>query len=349
MLKLMMNRAMLGAILLLSAGFSPTAKGTAEEPVKIIATYVTELHTPSGTVKLPFDVSLDWSRPQSSITRAVILLHGKGRDVDGYYKGLQRAAKEAGAASDNSILIAPQFLNEHDTEEHHLGKEIVRWRTGAWEAGGPAVGPNPVSAYEVLDAMLKHLADKTFFPNLKDIVLAGHSGGGQAVQRYAVVGTAAAQIAAQGIHIRFVIANPSSYLYFTDYRPSPHGVGCSNWDDWKYGTRDAPEYVKLSPSGTWAKMEADYAAADVIYLMGDEDIDPNQKDLDVSCAGEAEGPTRLARGESYYVYLKTRHVDAWGQRLWLVNGVAHSGPKMVESPCGVKALFATGSCKDETP
>ena len=349
MLEVMMSRVRSLAILLLLTGLSIAMKGAAEEPVKIIASYVTELHTPSGTVKLPFDVSLDWSRPQPSITRAILLLHGKGRDVDGYYKGLQRAAGEAGAAAAGSILIAPQFLNQQDVEDHRLGPEIVRWRTGAWEAGGPAIGPAPVSAYEILDAMLEHLADKTFFPNLKDIVLAGHSGGGQAVQRYAVVGTAAARIAAQGIHVRFVIANPSSYLYFTDYRPGPHSSSCNNWDRWKYGTRGAPEYVKLSASHTWAKMEADYAAADVIYLMGDEDTDPNQKDLDVSCAGEAEGPTRLARGESYYKYLQSRHPEGWGQRLWLVNGVAHSGPKMVESPCGVKALFATGSCKDETP
>jgi pimeloyl-ACP methyl ester carboxylesterase len=345
----MMNRARSLPFLLLLAGFSAPAKAAPEGPVKIIATYVTELHTPAGSVQLPFDVSLDWSKPQPSITRAILLLHGKGRDVDGYYKGLQRAASEAGAASTHSILIAPQFLNEHDIEDHRLGKDIVRWRTGAWEAGGPAIAPAPVSAYQLLDAMLDHLADKTLFPNLKDIVLAGHSGGGQAVQRYAVVGTAAAKISAQGIHLRFVIANPSSYLYFTEDRPGPHDSGCSNWNRWKYGIPEAPEYVQLTTTHTWAKMEADYAAADVIYLMGEEDIDPNQKDLDVSCAGEAQGPTRLARGKSYDTYLKSRHPDAWGQRLWLVTGVAHSGPKMVESPCGVKAIFATGTCKDETP
>jgi pimeloyl-ACP methyl ester carboxylesterase len=334
------------AVLLVVGSFSGWVT-PAEEPVKIIATYVTELRTPSGKVQLPFDVSLDWGKPQPSVTRAVILLHGKGRDVDGYYKGLQRAASEAGAAAAGSILIAPQFLNDHDIAEHGLGAGIVRWRTGAWEAGGPALGPAPVSAYELLDAMLEHLANKTLFPNLKDLVLAGHSGGGQAVQRYAVVGTAPSLLSAQGIHVRFVIANPSSYLYFTDDRPGPHGFGCENWNRWKYGIRDAPEYVKLSATHTWAQMESNYAAADVIYLMGDEDTDPNQKDLDTSCAGEAEGPTRLDRGKSYYKYLKARHPDAWGQRLWLVPGVAHSGPKMVESPCGVKALFATGSCKDE--
>lgn len=85
----------------------------------------------------------------------------------------------------------------------------------------------------------------------------------------------------------------------------------------------------------------------VIYLLGDEDIDPQQKDLDVSCAGEAEGPTRLARGQAYFAYLRARHPANWGQRMWLVEGVAHSGSKMVEAPYGVKALFATGTCTDE--
>jgi pimeloyl-ACP methyl ester carboxylesterase len=319
----------------------------AEEPVKIIASKSAEIHTPSGDALLPLEISLDWSKPLPGITRAVILLHGKGRDVDGYYRGLERAAHEAGAAAAGSILIAPQFLNEDDVAAHRLPREVVRWRTGAWEAGGPAVGPAGISAYEILDTLLLHLADRTIFPDLKDIVLAGHSGGGQAVQRYAVVGTAPAQVEARGIHVRFVIANPSSYLYFSDDRPGPHGFGCSGWDRWKYGTRDAPEYVKLSKTRGWAEMEADYAKADVIYLMGDEDIDPRQKDLDISCAGEAEGPTRLARGEAYFAYLKARHPADWGQRMWLVEGVAHSGPKMVESPCGVKALFATGVCQDK--
>ena len=317
------------------------------EPVKIIASQRTEIHTPSGVAVLPLDISLDWSKPQPAVTRAVILLHGKGRDVDGYYRGLERAAREAGSAGAKSILIAPQFLNETDVAAHGLSGEIVRWRTGTWEAGGPAVGPAPVSAYELLDALLLRLADRATFPNLTDIVLAGHSGGGQAVQRYAVVGTAAALVAAKGIHLRFVIANPSSYLYFSNERPGPHDFACSNWDRWKYGTRDTPRYVKTSKAHGWPEMETAYAKADVIYLLGDEDIDPRQKDLDVSCAGEAEGATRLERGRDYFSYLKARHPNDWGQRLWLVEDVAHSGPKMVEAPCGVKALFATGSCKDE--
>ena len=329
------------AILLLGA-----AAHAAEEPVKIIARNVLQVKTPAGTVGLPIDASLDLNQPQPSVTRAVILLHGKGRDVDGYYRGLQQAAREAGSASATSLLIAPQFLNEHDIDDHHLPANIVRWRTGVWEAGTRATGPVAASAYEILDSLFQLLADKALYPNLKEIVLAGHSGGGQAVQRYAVVGLAPAEVASRGIHVRFIIANPSSYLYFSPDRPASHG-SCGNYDRWKYGIHDAPDYVRLSATNTWARMEAAYAAADVIYLMGEEDTDPNQKDLDTTCAGEAEGPTRLARGTSYVAYLKARHPDGWSQRLWLVPGVAHSGPKMMESPCGVKALFSTGTCKDE--
>ena len=342
-----MKRSIRFALALAAASlWASGAAFAAEEPVKIIASHVLTIHTPSGTVGLPLDGSRDMTRAQPGVTRAVILLHGKGRDVDGYYRGLERAARESGVDAGTTLLLAPQFLNEHDIAEHGLGNQIVRWRTGVWEAGTPATGPAPVSAYEALDALFLLLADKNLFPDLKDIVLAGHSGGGQAVQRYAVVGRAPGEVAVEGIHVRFVIANPSSYLYFSEDRPGPHGFGCGGWNSWKYGLHGAPAYVELTKTHTWQQMEADYAAADVIYLMGEEDTDPQQKDLDTSCAGEAEGPTRLARGEAYAAYLKQRHATAWGQRLWLVPGVAHHGPKMMESPCGVKALFATGTCSD---
>jgi pimeloyl-ACP methyl ester carboxylesterase len=316
-------------------------------PVNIIASRTTEIRTISGVVQLPLDISLDWSKPQPGVTRAVILLHGKGRDVDGDYRGLERAARKAGAIGAESLLIAPQFLNELDAIEHGLPNEIVRWQAGTWEAGEAAVAPVPVSAYELLDALFLRLSDRQTFPDLHDIVLAGHSAGGQAVQRYAIVGTAAIQLVAKGIHVRYVIANSSSYLYFNDERPGPHGFECRNWNRWRYGTHEAPTYVKLSKKHGWPELEDEYAKADVIYLLGDEDVDPQQKDLDISCAGEAQGSTRLARGQAYFAYLKARHPAGWGQRLWIVGGVAHSATKMVEAPCGVKALFATGVCKDE--
>jgi hypothetical protein len=94
-------------------------------------------------------------------------------------------------------------------------------------------------------------------------------------------------------------------------------------------------------------MEAEYAERDVIYLLGTADTDPHEKDLDVTCSGEAQGPTRFARGQAYYAYLHTRHPSRWNQRLWFVPGVAHSARQMFTSTCGVGALFDVGPCPDQ--
>ena len=125
------------------AEFSHAAK---EEPVDIIASHFVSLTTPHGSGQLPMDFSLDWDKPQPQVTRAVILFHGKGRDVDGYYRALRKAAELAGGNTDStSILIAPQFLNEEDAKAHHLADTVLRWPEGTWEAGREAIGPAAVS------------------------------------------------------------------------------------------------------------------------------------------------------------------------------------------------------------
>jgi len=268
--------------------------------------------------------------------------------VNGYYRAAQDAAEQAGSAARDTILIAPQFLDEQDIREHHLPADVLCWRRVAWESGAPAVAPLPISSYEVVDALLTRLADRSIFPNLKTVVLAGHSGGGQLVQRYAVVGKAAAALSSAGIHLRFVVANPSSYLYFSDERPARlHGGGCRDFNRWKYGPIDPPVYAKLDTADTWPQREAAYAERDVIYLLGSADTDPHEKDLDTSCAGEVQGPTRFVRGQAYFAYLRARHPSGWNQRMWFVPGVAHSARKMIASTCGIDALFDAGSCPDQ--
>jgi hypothetical protein len=156
-----------------------------------------------------------------------------------------------------------------------------------------------------------------------------------------------------GIHFRFVIANASSYVYFSDERPAPGGAavlfrsrGCKAFNHWKYGTVDGPPYLKSDAESSWSQLEANYAQQDVIYLLGTADTDPHEKDLDVSCGGEAQGPTRFARGQAYYAYLHGRNGVGWNQRMWFVPEVAHSIRQMFTSTCGVDALFDIGNCPD---
>jgi pimeloyl-ACP methyl ester carboxylesterase len=328
-----------------------------EPSVEIVAGYVFPVTTPHGTAQMPFDVSLDWNLPQPQVIRAVVIFHGKGRDVDGYYRSARRAAELAGGdAAATSIVVAPQFLNDEDARAHGLPANVLRWHQGTWEAGAEASGPVPLSAYDVIDAIVAHLSDRRLFPNLKTIVLAGHSGGGQAMQRYAVAGHAE-HIAGSAIHIRYIVANPSSYLYFSDDRPkfdgqtfrfeNANGNKCRDFNHWKFGPLEVhEEYVQQSASAGWQALEDAFAQKDVLYLLGTADVDPHEKDLDVSCAGEMEGPSRFLRGQAYYSWLHSRHPANWNQRMWFVPGVAHSAGKMFTSDCGVAALFERASCPD---
>ena len=54
------------------------------------------------------------------------------------------------------------------------------------------------------------------FPNLKTVVVVGHSAGGQFVNRYAAGGAGCPNPL---VEVRYVIMNPSSYLYVDDLGP----------------------------------------------------------------------------------------------------------------------------------
>jgi len=85
----------------------------------------------------------------------------------------------------------------------------------------------------------------------------------------------------------------------------------------------------------------------VVYLLGTADTNPNHPALDKSCAGEAQGPYRFARGHAFFAYLQARHPTGLAQRLWEVPGVGHDGARMLGSACGLAALFDKPGCASE--
>ena len=84
-------------------------------------------------------------------------------------------------------MVAPQFLNDSDVKRHHLAPQVLRWNGNDWMAGDASTSPGQISSFGALDQIIKHLGNRTLFPALKEIVVAGHSGGGQVVQRFAAV------------------------------------------------------------------------------------------------------------------------------------------------------------------
>jgi pimeloyl-ACP methyl ester carboxylesterase len=296
----------------------------------------------AGGGVLPLYLTADWSRPLPYITRAVIVVHGLQRNADNYFETAMRAQAAAGAIGGSTLMIVPQFLTQIDIDAHRLPADTLRWSRGGWESGEPAHGPAPTSSFEAFDAILARLADRRLFSRLAGVVLAGHSGGGQVVQRYAIAGRGDAALLRAGIAVRYVVANPSSYAYFSGDRPVPAvAASCPRYNDWKYGMARLPPYLANRAP---ADLERSYVARQVIYLLGTQDIDPNHQELDKTCMGEAQGPYRYARGRAYADYMKARDRGTPNHVVLDVPGVTHSARKMLTSPCGLTALFDLPGC-----
>ena len=317
-------------------------------PVATVSDTRMTLDTPQGKAEFPLYLSKDWSVPQPQVTRAVIVIHGKLRNANVYFHTAEKAQQAAGANPDDALLIAPQFLATIDTQLHDEPADLLRWNDNAWMGGEAAQAPLPVSSYSVLDAIVERLADRKLFPNLQHVVFAGHSGGAQVVQRYAVAARDLGVLTKEGIDVRYVVSSPSSYAYFDAQRPNGEGVPapydaaqCAGFDQWKYGMENRPAYLN---DRTPAQLEAAYAARRVDYLVGGSDDDPQQAALDRSCGAEAQGTERVARAEGYYRYMQTRHPDGLQQSFHVVPGVGHNGARMLSSACALSAMFGTQGC-----
>jgi pimeloyl-ACP methyl ester carboxylesterase len=328
--------------LMLTALAHPAAAQLRErQPVKFVAPTSIGIPYAGGTAQLPVYASLDWTQPQAGVTRGVIVIHGLLRNADAYFAGARRAQEAAGPDGAGAIMVSPQFLADFDLPAHNLAQGTLGWTWDRWARGEPAVTPAPISTFTGIDAVVERLANPALFPNLKTIVVAGFSAGGQVVQRYAVVGQAEQHLR-PGVAIEYVVSDPSSYLYFTASRPEPAiAATCPAFNDWHYGFgRGIPPYVQ----GTAETLEARYIQRHVTYLLGMADTDPNHPVLDKSCAGEAEGPQRFARGHNYWDMLVARHGAALKQSLIDVPGIAHEGNKMFNTACGLHVLFGKAGC-----
>ena len=341
------NAAALIISLLLALSADAAQSPLQDVSVWLVADHRLTVSTPAGSGALALYVSKDWDRPQPAITRAIVTVHGVERTASNARTIAEVGRARSGLAPDSVLLIEPQFLDDVDVGAQHLPAETLHWSHTGWEAGDDAHGPAPISSFAALDAILARLADRASFPALKDVVLAGHSGGGQLVQRYAVAGRGESALTGVGIHVRYVVANPSSYVYFSPERPAGDGfatfdaAACPAYDRWKYGMTGLPTYLAGQDA---AALEAAYAARDVVYLLGAADDNPNHPALDKTCMAEAEGPNRYARGLAYFRYLQWRRPTSLAQRLRQVPNVGHDSDGMFNSTCGLAVLYDLPGC-----
>lgn len=283
------------------------------------------------------------------IKRIIVIVHGVQRDADRYYETVAMLLANNPKLAGETLIIAPKFAGFADAG---FGNQPA-WRRASWEDGEESVQatgrPAPISSFQVLDDLLLKLSDRKALPALNSIVLAGHSGGAQLVQRYAVLTMIDGPIRRGGIDLRYVVANPSSYLYLSDQRPRADGKTyaryergiCPTYNQYKYGPEQLPTYSKDTEE---SKLFLRYAARNVTYLLGDADNNPEDRQMDKSCGAEAQGSTRLARGLGYVRYEMLRATQdprpiPLRHKGLEVMGVNHDHRAMFGSVCGAQALL----------
>jgi pimeloyl-ACP methyl ester carboxylesterase len=281
------------------------------------------------------------STRNENITRALILVHGINRDADNHFRTALAAAFLA-KALDNTVIIAPRFASNSSASGNEAGDchdalaaNEANWicqaqRPDTWRSGGPEVGNDTITSFDFVDEVIRRLAQKDTFPNLKKIVVAGHPAGGQFVVRYEMSNRVHDSA---GVPISYVVANPSSYAYIDALRPTvsalPGNVAasapgftpplpnvppapfvsfgdaknCTTYDNWPFGLKNRSGYAaRISED----QLRKQLVTRPVTYLLGEADVLPLGV-FDTSCPAMAQGPTRLARGLAFGKYVNEIH------------------------------------------
>src|SRR5216117_1458925 len=102
----------------------------------------------------------------TAITRALIMVHGAGRNADHYFE-TSTAAGFLANALDNTIIIAPRFAAGNDT----VSPNELKWPEGgnSWRAGGMSPTNPSISSFDFVDEIVRQLANKATLPNLTRI------------------------------------------------------------------------------------------------------------------------------------------------------------------------------------
>jgi pimeloyl-ACP methyl ester carboxylesterase len=276
-----------------------------------------------------------------NIRRAFVLIHGAGRDADNYFRTAVAAAFLAGALED-TIVVSPRFASKAGGCADALGENEVNWSCSgdSWRSGGVSVSNKELTSYDFADELLRRLANKSVFPNLKAIVIAGHSAGGQFVTRYEMANKVHDSL---GVPVTYVVSNPSSYAYPDKLRPvgdkaemKPYdGSKCGGYDRWPYGLETRGNgYASKSPD---EQLKKQLAARPTVYLLGSLDILP-LAGFDSSCPAMAQGSTRLARGQAFGTYVASKYA-AKDHKTVVVELCGHNARCMFTSETALPIVF----------
>ncbi len=270
---------------------------------------------------------------------AVVLIHGWGGQVKAVLPAFMEALRRrAGSPGRTPYLLAPLFprrVTMAKNGEPDDGRAVWgdSWSgeqrppdqsclaSDDWRGGGDANGTS-FSSFDYIDLIFARFADAVRFPNLKRVVLAGFSAGGQFVGRYAAVGKG---VVREGVEVAYVAMSPSTEFRFEKDVP------------WLYGLQGRPRY---SAGLTDEAIMHNLCTRRVWRACGSLDVDgPPLTALDISPPAVVQGTNRLARFRSFARYLEA--FPEWKRQVsfHVFEGVAHQETLCYPDPALLDFVF----------
>ena len=298
----------------------------------------------------------------NNIRRLVIVLHGNSRTALTRQNDIVQAADTEGKYLE-TLIISPHFISNQELVDNNLDDYHLYWRDNGWMEGAlsSSSGAYPreesFSSFEVVDDIISQIILGNNFPNLRQVVLTGFSGGGQFMNRYASSNRVHELFEKDyNIDFQYLIASPSSYMYFNEERrvdgsteqfEKPNVGNCGLYNNYKYGTNMLNQYMKYYHLDTLINR---YKRRKISYGVGSRDNNPNSSSMDDSCQAMFQGDHRLERATIFVNYLKHIYGDLGdNHKLYIAQGVNHNSTTFYNRNNIRPLLFPEITNEVETP
>ncbi|CAJ2510406.1 Uu.00g051090.m01.CDS01 [Anthostomella pinea] len=300
----------------------------------------------------------------TDIKRAIIVIHGALDDPWNYHSAMIQALQMVtndDISPDTVAITAPYFPNDGDagggfpydpsgtTPAEKYPSPALAWYFDNWSGGAHNQYPpntKTVSSFDVLDQIVQWYGNKAMFPNINQIIIAGHSMGGQMAQRYAAIGKTGAQL---GITtpVSYWIGDPNSFVWFATDRPESTGK-CAAFDNYRegftnysaYGTPQstAMTYNSALVAAGRDAILANFQSRTIAYARAT--LDKGDYNKDNSCSFYTTGADRNERFFEFIKRFPTTCPDPAGACKTVDIVVAkHDAPSLFQAPSGLTRLF----------
>jgi len=306
--------------------------------------FVFTMHKRGETQAIRYASSHPLDKLDTTISTLLIYIQGTKRDALGYFEYAEHMAKSARRKKE-TLVMSPQYSNAADLDHYKLANDFLYWKKAAWKDGYTSTTEEgrprhiSMSSFEVMDSLVTFVLTSGHFPNIKRVVISGHSGGGQFVQRYSA--TTPIPDLLTGYQFRFIVINPAFYMYPDNKRPIgkltymvPDITACPVYNRYPRGLVDLNTYAKATGA---ARILDNMVHRDIVFLLGEDDT--REEELDVSCGANLQGPERLDRGANYITYIMSFPGYPYKKNYDIVSGSGHNPDKMINSSEAKKWVF----------